>query len=156
VTCTRSVFIYACLLQFVSPFLPASCPTGGCTVLNTPGGRRLYWFLAHCGLISLFFKKWANTETQTKVAVFTRMQFIVGTFLSRPEIMSYRKLDYRNGQQTFDKIILCTLFKVYVHICCSSWTIRRFWHRTLQRTEHFLLTLHLGTAVSNYVHCGDR
>ena len=35
-----------------------------CTVLNTPGGRRWYWFLAHCGLISLFFKKWANTETQ--------------------------------------------------------------------------------------------
>jgi hypothetical protein len=63
--------------------------------------------------------------------------------------MFYRKLDDRNGQQTFDKISLFTVFKVYVHICCSSCTIRRSWHRTLQGTEPFLLTLHLDTAASN-------
>jgi hypothetical protein len=70
--------------------------------------------------------------------------------------MFCRKLDDGNGQQAFDKISLCELFTVYVHICCSSRTIRRSWHRTLQGTEPFLLTLYLDTAASNYWHCGDE
>jgi len=110
-------------------------------------------------IVGLFpcFSRTGRTQKhkQTIVAVFTRMQFIARHLPLTPWNYVLSKTWLQNGQQTFHKIILCTLFKVYVHICCSSCTIKRSWHRTLQGTEPFLLTLHLGTAASNYLHCGD-
>ena len=53
-TCARSVFIYACLLKFVFPFLPASCPAGACTVYCVEHTRRKETILISCPLWAYF------------------------------------------------------------------------------------------------------